>query len=43
MCISLTPNIKAKILENTFETVCESKIMYGIELSVLSETRNEIA
>jgi hypothetical protein len=38
MCVSVAPKIKAKILENTFEMVWESNIMYGIEVSVLSET-----
>jgi hypothetical protein len=31
-CISVTPNIKVQMLENVYEMVCESKIMYGIEM-----------
>ena len=32
----------AQILENTYEMVCESKIMHGFEVSGLSEAWKEI-
>ena len=40
-CISVTPNIKAHMLENIYEMVCESKIMYGIELWGLNRAWEE--
>jgi hypothetical protein len=31
-CTAVTPDIKVQMLENMYEMVCESKIMYGIEV-----------
>jgi hypothetical protein len=41
-CISVTPSIKVQILENMYEMVCESKIMYEIEVWRLDEAWEEI-
>jgi hypothetical protein len=40
-CISVTPSIKVQMLENMYEMVGESKIMYEIEVSGLNETWKE--
>jgi hypothetical protein len=31
-CLVTTPNIKLRTLENFYEMLCESRIMYGFEL-----------
>lgn len=36
------PNIKKHMLENIHEMVCESKIIYGIEVRGLSEAWKEL-
>jgi len=41
MCIS-NPNIKKQMSENIYEMVCESKVMYGIEVRGLSEAWKEL-
>jgi hypothetical protein len=40
--MSVTPSIKVQILENRYEMVGESKIMYGIEVWRLSEAWKEL-
>jgi hypothetical protein len=30
-CLARTPDIRVKILENIYEMLCESRMMYGIE------------
>jgi hypothetical protein len=40
--MSVTPNIKVQILENRYEMLCESKIMYGIEVWKLIEAWKEL-
>jgi len=40
--MSVTPSIKVQILENRYEILCESKIMYGIEVWRLSEAWKEL-
>jgi hypothetical protein len=37
--LGVTPNIKVQMLENIYEMVCESNIMYGIEVWGLNEAR----
>jgi len=41
-CLSVTPIVKVHMLENVYEMLCESKIMYGIEMWGLSETWKEL-
>jgi hypothetical protein len=31
-CLAITPHMKVRTLENIYETLCESRIMYGVEL-----------
>lgn len=40
--MSRAPNIKCKILGNTYEMLCEPRIMYGVELCGLEEDWNQI-
>ena len=40
--MSVTPNIKIQILENRCEILCESKIIYGIEVWRLSKAWKEL-
>jgi hypothetical protein len=41
-CIVLAPNIKVQMLENIYEMVCKSKIMYGIEIWGLDGAWKEV-
>jgi hypothetical protein len=41
-CIALTPDIKVEMLENIYEMVCESKIVYGIEVWGLNGAWKEV-
>jgi hypothetical protein len=41
-CISVTPNIKMQMLKNIYEMVCESKIMYCIEIWGLNGAWKEV-
>jgi hypothetical protein len=41
-CLSITPNIKVWMLENIYEMVYESRIMYGIEVWGLNEASKEV-
>ena len=41
-CIAVTPDIKVQMLENIYEMVCESKIMYGIEIWGLNGAWKEV-
>lgn len=41
-CLATTPNMKVRALENTYEMLCESKMMYGVELRGFSEAWKEI-
>jgi hypothetical protein len=40
--IAVTHNVKVQMLENTYEMVCESKIMYGIEIWGLNGAWKEV-
>jgi hypothetical protein len=40
-CLATTPNMKVRTLENIYETLCESRIMYGVELWGLDEVWKE--
>jgi len=40
--MSVTPSIKIQILEKRCEMLCESKIMYGIEVGRLSKAWKEL-
>jgi hypothetical protein len=31
-CLARTPDMRVKILENVYEIVCESRLMYGAEI-----------
>jgi hypothetical protein len=31
-CLTRTPDRRVKLLENVYEMVCESKLMYGAEI-----------
>jgi hypothetical protein len=41
-CMAVTPDIKIQVLENIYEMVCESKIMYGIEVWGLNGAWKEV-
>jgi hypothetical protein len=41
-CLSRTPDMRIQLLENVYETVCESKMMYGAEIWGLDEGWKEI-
>jgi hypothetical protein len=41
-CLATTPNVKVRVLENIYETLCESRIMYGVELWGLDEAWEEV-
>jgi hypothetical protein len=38
----VTPNMKIHTMENIYEMVCESKIMYGIQVQGLSDIWKEL-
>jgi hypothetical protein len=41
-CLATTPDMKVRTLENMYETLCESGIMYGVELWGLDEAWKEV-
>jgi hypothetical protein len=41
-CLSGTPDMRIQLLENVYETVCESRMMYGAEIWGLDEGWKEI-
>jgi hypothetical protein len=36
-CLTRTPDVRVQLLENVYEMVCESRLMYGAEIWVLDE------
>jgi hypothetical protein len=41
-CLTRTPDMGVKLLENVYEMVCESRIMYGVEIWWVEEGWKEI-
>jgi hypothetical protein len=41
-CLSRTPNMRIQLLENVYEIVCESRMMYGAEIWGLDEGWKEV-
>jgi hypothetical protein len=41
-CFTRTPDMRVQLLENAYEMVCESKLMYGAEIWGLDEGWKEI-
>jgi hypothetical protein len=41
-CLAATPNMEVRTLENIYETLCVSRIMYGVELWGLDEAWKEV-
>jgi hypothetical protein len=41
-CLTRTPDMRIQLLENVYETVCESRLMYGAEIWGLDEGWKEI-
>jgi hypothetical protein len=41
-CLATSPNMKVRTLENIYETLCESRIMGGVELWGLDEAWKEV-
>jgi hypothetical protein len=41
-CLATTPNMKVRTLENIYKMLCESRIMYGVELWGFDEAWKEV-
>jgi hypothetical protein len=41
-CLAKIPDARVMILENVYEIICESKLMYGVEICGLEEAWKEI-
>ena len=40
-CLPVSPNIKVHALKNKYETLCKSRVIYGVELQVLDDKWKE--